>query len=84
MSQPLPTDEIKFVKIFKLEDITKTPDDSGIEYFVEIDLIYPDEANEKTKIFPFCPETETIPQDKSSDYVNEMKQNTYTELKLNM
>ena len=38
MSQPLPYDEIKFNKNVKLEDILKTPDDSDLGYFIEVDL----------------------------------------------
>ena len=50
MSQLLPYIEIKLDKNFKLEDILKTPDDSDVGYFVEVDLIYPDNLKEKTKI----------------------------------
>ena len=38
MYQPLPYDEIKFDKSFKIEDIINTPDDSDIVYSVEVDL----------------------------------------------
>ena len=57
MSQPLPYDGIKFDKNVKLEDILNTPDDSDIDYFIEVDLTYPDNIKEKTKNFPFAPET---------------------------
>ena len=36
-----------------LEETSNTPDDSGIRYFIEVDLRYPD--------FPFCPENKVIP-----------------------
>ena len=55
MSEPLPYDEIKFDNDVKLEDISNTPDDSGIGYFVEVDLIYSDNIKEKTTYFPFAP-----------------------------
>ena len=42
MSEPLPYDEIKFDENVKIEDILNTSDDSGIGYFVEVDLNYPD------------------------------------------
>ena len=42
LSQSLPYDEIKFEKKGILEDITNTPDDSDIGYFLEIDSKYPD------------------------------------------
>ena len=44
MSQPLPYDEIKMwhghpdLYMNKSEEILNTPDDSGIGYFVEVDL----------------------------------------------
>ena len=60
MSQLLPHDEIKLVKNVKLEDILKTPDDSDIGYFTEVDLTYPDKIKEKTKHFPFAPENKKI------------------------
>ena len=55
MSEPLPYDEIQFDKIVKSEDILKTPDDSDIGYFIEVDLKYSDNIKEKTKHFPFDP-----------------------------
>ena len=56
MSQPLPYDEIRFDNNVTLEGILKTPDDSDIGYFIEADLIYPNNIKEKTKHFPFAPE----------------------------
>ena len=41
-------DEIK-------EDIISTPDDNEIGYFIECDLEYPAEIEEKTENFPLCP-----------------------------
>ena len=49
MSEHLPHDENKFDNNVKLEDILKTPDDSDIGYFIEVDLTYPDNIKEKTK-----------------------------------
>ena len=54
LSQMLPYDEIKFDKNVKLEDILNTPDDSDVGYFVEIDLIYPDNFKRKNKKFSIC------------------------------
>ena len=79
MSQYLPYDDIKFDNNVKLEDILNTPDDSEIGYFVEVDLKYPDNIKEKTKHFPFCPENKFSPQDKFSDYMNEIKPDSYTQ-----
>ena len=55
MSQPLPYDEIKFDNNVKLEDILNTPDDNDLGYFIKVDLKYPDNIKQKTKIFPFAP-----------------------------
>ena len=54
MSQPLPYDEIKFDNNVKLQGILNTPDDNDIGYFVEADLIYPDNIKEKTENFSFA------------------------------
>ena len=55
MSQYLPYDEIKFDNNVTLEDIINTPDDNDNGYFIEVDLIYPDNIKQKTKNFPFAP-----------------------------
>ena len=55
MSQLLPYDEVKFEKGICLEEILNTLDDSEIGYFLEIDLIYPDNIKEKTRNFAFAP-----------------------------
>ena len=81
MPQYLPYDDIKFDNKVKLEDILNTPDDSQIGYFVECDLSYPDNIKEKTKNFPFCPMNKFSPQDKFSDYMNEIKPDSYTQCK---
>ena len=56
MSQFSPYDEIKFEKDICLEEILNIPDDNEIGYFLEVDLKYSDDINEKSKYFPFCPE----------------------------
>ena len=77
MSELLPYDEIKFDNDVKLEDILNTPDDSDIGYFVEVDLIYPDNIKEKTTNFPFAPRNEKINPDKLNDYMKEIKPDSY-------
>ena len=77
MSEPLPYDEIKFNKNFKIEDILNTPDDSDIGYFIEADLIYPYNIKEKTKNFPFAPVNKKINPDNFNDYMKEIKPDTY-------
>ena len=79
MSQPLPYDEIKFDKNVILEDIMKTPDDSNIGYFIEVDMTYPDNIKKKTKKFPFAPENKKIIPDDFSDFMKTIKPNTYTQ-----
>ena len=77
MSEPLPYDEIKFDENVKLEDILNTPDDSDIGYFVEADLIYPDNIKEKTKNFPFAPVNKKDNPDNFIDYMKSIKPDTY-------
>ena len=50
--------------MIKLEKISNTPDDSDVDYCVEVDLRYPDNIKGKTKNFPFCREHKVIHQDK--------------------
>ena len=75
MSQLLPYDEIEMSQghpdlyMNWLEEILNTSDKSDIGYFVEVDLKYPDNIKEKSKIFPFCPENKVIPTDKYNDYL---------------
>ena len=81
MSQPLPYNEIKFDENNKLEDLLKTPDDSYVDDFVEADLTYSDNIKHKTKNFPFAPVKKKFNPDKFSDYMNEIKSDTYIQTK---
>ena len=81
MSEPLPYDEIKFDNNVKLEDILNTPDDCDIGYFIGVDLTYPNNIKEKTKNFPFAPVNKKINPDNFSDYMKEIKPNTYIQTK---
>ena len=81
MSELLPYDKIKFDNSVKLEDILNTPDDNDIGYFIEVDLIYPDNIKEKTKNFPFAPVNKKINPDNFSDYMKENKPDTYIQTK---
>ena len=78
MSEYLPYDEIKFENNVKLEAILNTPDDNDIGYFIEVDLKYLDNVKEKIEIFPFAPENKEIIPDDFSDYMKEIKPDTYT------
>ena len=53
MIEFLPIDEINFVKNVTLEGILNTHVDWDIAYFIELDLKYPDETQEKPNCFPF-------------------------------
>ena len=81
MSEHLPNDGIKFDNKVKLEDIIKTPDDSDIGYFIEVELKYPDKIKEKTKKFAFASLTEKTNPDVFSDYIKKIKLDTYTKTK---
>ena len=79
ISEPLPYYEIKFDRDIKLEDILKTPDDSDIGYFIEVDLKYLDNIKKKTKLFPFALVNEKINPDSFSDYMKEIIPDTFTQ-----
>ena len=81
MCQSLPYDEIKIIENYKLEDILNTSDDSEYGYFIEVDLKYPDEIKEKTRYFPFAPLNKVSPQNKFTNYMNEIKPDSYTPCK---
>ena len=81
MSEYLPYDELKFVNNGKLEDILNTPDDSDIGFFIEVNIKYPDKIKEKTKNFPFAPVNKKINLDDFSDYMKEIKPETYNQTK---
>ena len=77
MCQPLPYDEIKFDQNVEIEENLNTPDDSDIGYFVENNLIYPDNKKQKTKNFPFAPVNKKINPDIFNEYMRENKPDTY-------
>ena len=79
MSEPLPYDEIKFDNTVKLEDILNFPDDSDIGYFIEADLIYPDNIKERTKNLSFAPVNKKINPDNFNDYMKEIRPDTYVQ-----
>ena len=79
MSETLPYDEFKFDNSVKLEDILNTPDDSDFGHFIEVDLKYSDNLKEKTKHFPFAPVNKKINPDGFSDYMKEIKPQTYNQ-----
>ena len=80
MCQLLPYDEIKFDKNVELEDILKTPDDSDIGYFIEVDL-KSSEKKEKIKHFPFAPVNKKYSPKDFSDYMKTIKPDTLTQTK---
>ena len=81
MSEPLPYDEIKFDSNVEIENILNTPDDSDIGYFIEVDLPYPNNTKEKTKNLTFAPVNKKINPDNFSDYMKEIKPDTYFQTK---
>ena len=81
MSQYLPYDEIKFDNNIKLEDILNTSDNSDIGYFIEDDLIYPNNIKERAKNFPCAPMNKKIDLDNFNNYMKEIKPDTYIQTK---
>ena len=81
MSEPLHYAEIKRDRNVKIEDISKTPDESDIGFFVEVVLSNPIELKEKSKRFPFCHENRISPQDKFCILMNVKKPKNYPQKK---
>ena len=87
MSQLLPFGGIEMwhghpeLYMIKLKEILKTPDDSDIGYFIELDLKYPDNTKEKTKNFPFAPKNKVFHKDKYNDYVKKRRPKKFTKSK---
>ena len=48
---------------------------------MEVDLTYPDNIKEKTKNFPFDPENKKLNPDNFSDYMKEIKPDTFSQTK---
>ena len=84
ISESLPYDKFQFDSFGNLEAIIYTPDDSDNGYSLHADLKCPDEIKPKPKNFLFCPENKSDPQDKFSEYMNQMEPNTYTQEKISM
>ena len=81
MSQPLPYDESKFEKNVCLNEILNTPDNSDIGYFLKVNLSILITKDKKTNDFPFAPENKEINPNFFSDYMKEVKPDTYTQTK---
>ena len=87
MTQSFPRDEIEMwhglpdLLMNNLGKFLNTPDDSDIGHFNEIDLKYPENIKEKTKIFLFCTENKVIHKDKYNDYMKKIKPKNYTQVK---
>ena len=70
LSESLPCDETEMwhghpnLCEKNLEGILNTPDDTDIGYFLEVDLGYPDNKEEKTRKFLFGPDNKKIIPDK--------------------
>ena len=77
MSPPLPYDEIKFEKDICINKTLNTPDESDIGHFVENNLKYPDNIRQKTKYFPFCPDSKSTSNDDFNDYMRLIKPKNY-------
>ena len=58
-----------------------TPNDSDIGLFVEVDLKYPAEIEEKTKKIPFCSENKISPKDKFKKHTKDIKPDDYIQQK---
>ena len=69
-------DEIRFDRNVKLEIISKTPDNSDISYFVQVDSTYSYNRGEGTKHFSFWPENKIISEKDFNEYMKEINSKT--------
>ena len=53
----------------------------NMDIFFEVDLNYSNEIKQKRINFPVAPENKLAPQDKFTDYMNNMKTDSYTACK---
>ena len=81
MIQHLPHEQIEIDKKVTFDETLFTPDDSDIEYFLKVDLKYPDNIKEKTKNFPFAPESKFIHKDKYKNSMKKISTKNYTKAK---
>ena len=65
----------------KLEEILITPDDNDVGYFIEVDLMYPDNIKE-TKTVPFAPESKILDRVKYNVYMKKTIPENYTKTKI--
>ena len=73
MSQPLSTGGFKWVKNDKWNDIFTKKDGTG--YFVEYDLVYPENLHDSHNDYPLAPEKKLVVQDEwLSPYCKNMKE----------
>ena len=91
MSQYLPAGDIKKIKFLEnddydydsvlwdeiKEDILSTPDDNEYGYFIECDVLYHVEIEEKTENFPLCSYQTKADPNLFPDYMNSVKQPNY-------
>ena len=87
LSQVLPLEEIEMwhgypdLQMNRLEEILYTPDDSDIGYFIEVDLKYPDNIKEKTKISHLLLKIKLFLEKKYNEYKKKRKLENYTKAK---
>ena len=77
MSQILPYDEIKIDRSVTFEDKLNYPDDNDVQFFVEVDLSYPNDKEGKSEIFQFCLENKIISKNDFIEYMEKIKPKTY-------
>ena len=79
MSQYLPIGDFHEIKVTRscLKTILRTPDNDEHGFLKECDLEYPNNLHEKTKYFPFLPETKTVKLEDFSPYLKTNKPEKY-------
>ena len=76
MGQYLPNEDTKFMKIVELEDISNTPNESNVGFFVEVDLNFSDNIKKNKKLYSFSNEQKANISD-FTEYVKSNKPKSY-------
>ena len=71
--------QTKIEKNPNLEELLNTLEDWDTDYFVEVDLKYPDDIKESAKSFLFCLKNISSPKDKFKEYMDEVNPKIYTQ-----
>lgn len=75
MSQPLPISNFEWVTVQpeRIENILRSPDDSNVGYFLEVDLKYPRKIHDKHDDYPFCCQRKNVGDSKQKKLILDLE-----------